>query len=374
MLGNGFMARAHTKAMIDLRVLAPELPPLIFTSICARNVEKLRAACQQHGWLAFTTDAIALATDPEIDVLVIASPNGMHCAPALAAVAAGKHVLCDKPLAPSPADAYTMATSACAARITHLVGYNFRFAPAVRLAYQLIRDGEIGEPLLYRARFLESTALSPGRRRTWRDNTEHGGGALLDLGSHVVDLARWLVGDVTHAQAVKRPDGDEAQGGPACIDDSISAVLEFASGAVGTVEASRVAGRTSSLLAVEVDGTLGSLRFRSDRLNFLEHADTSQSVRILAATAPSAPYMDLWWPLPGHPIGWGDTFAHQARHLFEAVTNGISVSPIGADFMDGYRCAAVVAAISTAATTHERTAVATQPIAGLPLSHLQMLR
>jgi predicted dehydrogenase len=241
-----------------------------------------------------------------------------------------------------------------------MCGFNLRFLPAVALARQLLEACELGEPTHFRARFLASSALSDDQRRTWRfDRAQAGSGAVGDLGSHIVDLARFLVGEPAAVTATARTFVPERDEQVVDVDDAFAATVEFESGALGTLEASRAAGRRSNVCAFEVDGTQGSLSFDVERLNELELTTRGKETRRLDVTGPGRPFMELWWPAPGHAIGWGDSFTHELRHLLAAVAARTTVRPLGADFEDGYRCALVCDAILEAAAAGTRVAVST---------------
>ena len=240
-----------------------------------------------------------------------------------------------------------------------MCGFNLRFLPAVRLARELLEAGELGDPTHFRARFLASSALSEEQRRTWRfEAAAAGSGAVADLGSHLVDLARYLVGEPLAACASTTTRVPTRDGEPVDVDDAFAAVVEFDGGAIGTLEASRVAGRRSNECSFQVDGTRGSLSFDIARLNELELVtERKRSVRI-DVTDSAHPFMGLWWPAPGHAIGWGDSFVHELRHFLAAVAAGRSVRPHGADFEDGYRCALVCDAVLVSAREQMRQEVA----------------
>jgi predicted dehydrogenase len=363
MLGNGFMAKAHTKGLIDAGILRRRSPGVALISISGLNERALAEACEQYGWAEWTTDWREQVADARVGLLHNTGPNALHVEPTIAALRAGKHVLCEKPLAVNADDAFAMWQEAARAGVVHMCGFNFRFAPAARLAYELVQGGEIGDVIHFRAQFLESYGLDE-RGISWRDSAaEAGSGAVADLGSHILDLARWIAGEPVAVQASTRTivpaDGRER----AEVDDAFGALLEFASGAGGVLEASRVAGGFGSRCAFEVDGTRGSLRFTSERLNDLEHAGRDRVRRTIRATGRDHPFMELWWPNPGHAIGWGDTFTHEVDHLLAAISGERELAPHGADFEDGYRCAEICDALLRSAATHAREPLAFRSLA-----------
>ena len=359
MLGHGFMGQAHSRALAALNTLeaSPAAVPRL-VSICGRDTESLERARRRWGWEDLASDWRDQVKDDRIEVLDNVAPNALHSEPTLAALAARKHVLCEKPLAKTATEAQRMWQEADRAGVVHMCGFNLRFLPAVRLARELIERGELGELTHFRARFLASSALSAEQLRTWRfDSAGAGSGAVGDLGSHLVDLARYLVGEPAAVSATTRIFVPTRDGQAVDVDDAFAAVVEFEGGAVGTLEASRAAGRRSNECAFEVDGTRGSLGFHVERLNALDLIDRRKRRTRVDVTAPGDPFMELWWPAPGHAIGWGDTFVHELRHFLAAVADGGSVRPHGADFEDGYRCAVVCDAILDAAAGGRRIEV-----------------
>jgi predicted dehydrogenase len=359
MLGYGFMGRAHSRALAALRVLEddPKATPRL-VSICGRHRTSLERARRRWGWESAEAEWRRQAIDNRVELFDNAGPNSLHLEPTLAAIAAGKHVLCEKPLGRTADEARALRDAAHQAGIVHMCGFNLRFLPAIRLARDLVDAGVVGEPTHFRARFLASSALSPDQRRTWRfDLAGAGSGAVADLGSHMVDLARYLTGEPVAVSAVARTFVPTRDGRPVDVDDAFAAVAEFENGAVGTLEASRAAGRRAGECAFDLDGTRGSLSFDAERLNALDVIEARKERRRIDVTAPEHPFMELWWPAPGHPIGWGDSFVHELRHLLAAVAGSGAVAPHGADFEDGYRVALVCDAILEAATTRRRVEV-----------------
>jgi predicted dehydrogenase len=363
MLGYGFMGRAHSLALRALAALEQRpaaVPRLV--SICGRDPDALERAGAQYGWDEAVTDWRDQVADPRVAVFDNAGPNALHLEPTLAAIENGKHVFCEKPLGRTAAEAHRLWVAADRAGAVHMCGFNLRFLPAVRLARELLESGQLGEPTHVRARFLASSALRADQRRTWRfRRSSAGSGAVADLGSHLVDLARYLTGEIAAVSAATRTFVGERDGAPVDVDDAFAAVIELEGGGIGTLEASRAAGRRSGACSVEVDATRGSISFDAGRLNELEVVTRRKETRRIEVTDPGHPFMELWWPAPGHAIGWGDSFTHELRHLTAAVAGATTVRPLGADFEDGYRCAEVCDAILRAAETGAREAVAYRP-------------
>jgi predicted dehydrogenase len=357
MLGHGFMGAAHSRALHALSVLRPAARPRL-VSIGGRDLGPVEVARATYGWQEAVTDWHEQVADPRVDVFDNTAPNHLHLEPTLAAIRNAKHVLCEKPLARTAAEARRLWLEAERVGVVHMCGFNLRFVPAVRLARELLVGGRLGEPTHFRARFLASSALRADQRHTWRfRRATAGSGALADLGSHLVDLARFLAGEPAAVSAAVRTFVRDRDGERVDVDDAFAAVVEFEGGAVGTLEASRAAGRRSNTCTFEVDATRGSLGFDADRLNELEVITERKAPRRIDVTDPAHPFMELWWPAPGHAIGWGDSFTHELLHLIAAVSGAGEVRPDGADFEDGYRCAEVCDAIARSADSGVRQAV-----------------
>jgi predicted dehydrogenase len=362
MLGHGFMGKAHSRALNVLATIEKRpaaVPRLV--SICGRDESALERSRGSWGWETAVSDWREQVSDDRVAVFDNVAANALHLEPSIAALRAGKHVLCEKPLARNAADAGRLWKEARRAGVVHLCGFNLRFLPAVRLARAVVESGQLGEPTHFRARFLACSALRADQLRTWRfDRSAAGSGAVADLGSHIVDLARYLAGEPVAVTAVTRTVVPTRDGQAVDVDDAFAAVVELADGAIGTLEASRVAGRRSNELALKVDGTRGSLGFDVERLNELEVITVRKESRRIDVTGPDHPFMELWWPAPGHAIGWGDSFVHELRHFLAAAASGTPVRPHGADFEDGYRCALACDAILEAARTGTRVEVAAE--------------
>jgi predicted dehydrogenase len=337
LLGYAFMGEAHSRALLALQHLDVPLRPEL-VSIAGRNREAVERARERLGWGEAAADWHAQVVDERIGLFDNAAPNAVHAEPTIAAARAGKHVVCEKPLGLTAAESHEMWQEAERAGVRHLCGFNYRFVPAVRLARELLEAGELGEVAGFRARYLQSWGWDADPA-LWRfAPSEAGTGAIGDLGTHVIDLARYLVGEVASVSARVRTvvPGRE-------VDDQFVATVEFENGAIGTLEASRLARGRLNSNAFEVNGAKGSLAFDAERLNELQVADATSFRRVLVTEAEH-PYLRHWWP-PGHTIGWGDTFVHELGHMLGAIAGEHEVAPHAATFEDGYRCLEVVEAI-----------------------------
>ncbi|MBT3154212.1 Gfo/Idh/MocA family oxidoreductase [Streptomyces sp. CHD11] len=371
MVGYAFMGAAHSQGwrtaghVFDLP-LRPEL-----AVICGRDAKAVRAAADRHGWAETETDWHALVERDDIDLVDICTPGDSHAEIALAALAAGKHVLCEKPLANTVAEAEAMARAAQEAQARGrlaMVGFNYRRVPATALARRMVAEGRIGTLRHVRVAYLQDWLVDPAFPLTWRLRREQAGsGSLGDLGAHIVDLAQYLAGErlagvsaLTETFVRERPLPSAPSSGLAAVsaagtgqvtvDDAALFTGRFASGALAAFEATRYATGRKNALRIELNGERGSLAFDLERLNELEFHDgtgpgTHAGFRRILVTEPDHPYLEAWWP-PGHGLGYEHTFVHQARDLVHAVAEGRAPEP---SFADGLQVQRVLAAVEESA-------------------------
>jgi len=349
LLGYAFMGEAHSRALLALQHLDVPLRPEL-VSISGRDRAKVETARARWGWSEAVTDWREQVADERIALFDNGGPNAVHAEPTIAAAKAGKHVLCEKPLALDAAEAQRMWAEAESAGVVHMTGFNYRFVPAVRLAREILESGQLGDVVHFRARYLQSWGWEADES-VWRfDRAQAGTGAIGDLGAHIIDIARYLVGEIDAVSAVVTTFVPGRR-----VDDHFAATVEFENGVVGTLEASRLARGRINQNTFELNGSKGSLSFDVERLNELQIADTRSFRRVLV-TEPEHPYMRFWWP-PGHIVGWGDTFTHELAHVLEAIAGEHGVAPHGATFEDGYCCAEVCDAIVRSADSGRRESV-----------------
>jgi predicted dehydrogenase len=367
MLGYAFMGKAHANAYRQLAYVTwppPLVPELI--AVAGRNEQPVVEAARRYGFAEHVTDWRDLIADERIGLLDNGGPNSLHAAPTIAAAEAGKHVLCEKPLGRNAAESREIFERVNATGVVHMCAFNYRFVPAIRLAREILEAGELGEIHHVRARYLQSWAAAedPG---VWRFDAEQAGsGALGDLGTHIIDLVRYLVGEPLAVSALTRTFRDAPGLGEGGVDDAFAAAVEIEGGVVGTLEATRFATGRINALQLEINGSRGAIAFDMERMNELDVARPSSFQRILV-TEPEHPFMEFWWP-PGHIIGWGATFVHEIHHLLRAVAGEGEVAPHGATFEDGWRADEVCAAIARSAASGRREAVAgAQSETGRPL-------
>ena len=365
MLGYAFMGKAHSNAykkipyMMYPPVAVPEL-----VAICGRDEKQVAEAQRRYGYKRSYTSWRQMLEDDEVQLFDNGGPNDTHAEPSIEAARAGKHVFCEKPLARTAAEARTMLEAVKKAGVKHQAAFNYRFVPAIRQAYDLIRSGKLGRIYHYRATYLQEWIMPHyGTPLIWRLRKESAGsGALGDLGAHIIDLGRFLVGEIRSVSALTRTFIEErarldGKGtGKVDVDDAFVAVAEFEGGAIGTLEATRYAGGRKNYNCFEINGEKGTLRFDLERLNELEvfwigeEPKETQGFHRVSVTEGYHPFIANWWP-HGHIIGWEHAMVHEVNHLLDCIVNDKDVAPLGATFEDGYRCAVVCDAILESART-----------------------
>ena len=335
MLGYAFMGKAHAHAYRALSYMTwpPPLRPLL-VSVAGRSEDAVAEAALRYGFERWTTDWHDLVADPAVQLFDNAGPNSFHAEPTIAAAEAGKHVVCEKPLGRTADESFEMYRRVAATGVKHMCAFNYRFVPAVRLAREMIEAGELGEIYHFRASYLQDWILDPAFAKVWRlDRSVAGSGALGDLGAHIIDLGRFLVGEVESISGVLRTFIDDRPGGRVDVDDAFEAIAEFDGGAVGTFEASRFATGRKNSMRWEINGSKGSLAFDLERLNELQvspgpDATTAEAgLRTILVSEGDHPFWQHWWP-PGHVIGWEHTFVHELHHFLDAIVSDGERRPV----------------------------------------------
>src|SRR5450755_1384304 len=239
MLGYAFMGKAHSNAYrtIDYITWPPPLRPVL-VALAGRDERAVTEAARRYGFARAVSDWRALIADERITLFDNSGPNNLHAEPTIAAAEAGKHVLCEKPLGRSADESFEIWRRTAATGVRHMCAFNYRFVPAVRLARQMIEAGELGEIRHFRARYLQDWIADPEFEMVWRlDKSIAGSGALGDLGAHVIDLARFLVGEISAISGLTRTFISDRPGGHVDVDDAFESVVDFEGGAMGTIEA-----------------------------------------------------------------------------------------------------------------------------------------
>jgi predicted dehydrogenase len=365
MLGYAFMGKAHSNAYKTIPYMMyppPAIPKLV--SVSGRNEAGVAEAARRYGYQKYTTDWREQVNDPNIQLFDNGGPNDQHAEPCIAAAEAGKHILCEKPLASTAEESKLMLDAVEKAGVKHMVAFNYRFVPAIRQVRNLIDSGALGQIYHWRAVYLQEWIMPHyGTPKIWRlDKKVAGSGAIGDLGAHIIDLAHYLVGDVKSLSAYTKtfieerdlPDGIGT--GKVDVDDAFVAALEFQNGAVGTLEATRFAGGRKNYNCFEINAEKGSIRFNLERMNELEvfwvgeEPKETQGFHNVLITEGHHPWWENWWP-HGHIIGWEHTFVHEITHLLDSIVNNREVGPHGATFEDGYKTAVICDAIIASAET-----------------------
>ena len=370
MLGYAFMGKAHTNAYKKIPYMIyppPAVPKLV--AIAGRDEAAVKEAALRYGYEGYYTDWRKMLADPRVQLFDNAGPNNLHAEPCIAAAEAGKHILCEKPMARSREEAQAMLNAVKKTGVKHMVSFNYRFVPAIRQAYELIKSGDLGDIYHFRAVYLQEWIADPKFPLVWRlDKKTAGSGALGDLGAHIIDLGRFLVGEPASVMALtktfikQRPLPGGIGSGIVEVDDAFEAIIEFENGAIGTLEASRFCPGRKNYETFEINGSKGSIRFNLERLNELEvfwkdaPVKETQGFTDVLVTEAYHPFWSNWWP-HGHIIGWEHTFVHEIAHLLDAIVNNKEVAPYGATFEDGYRNAVICDAIVQSSLEGRRIAI-----------------
>jgi predicted dehydrogenase len=372
MIGYGFMGAAHSYAWRAASMAFDLGAVPVLTVLCGRDGAALEHKAGRFGFAETATDWRAVVERDDIDVIDVCSPGDTHMAITVAALQSGKHVLVEKPLANSVAEAETMAEAAGSARLSgqrSMVGFNYRRVPALKLARDLVADGRIGELRHVRGAYLQDWLVDPAVPLAWRMRRElAGSGAIGDIGAHVIDLAQFLTGERLSALSARTrtfvterplptgtPGALGGTGGPATgevtVDDAF--VLHGEVGpALATFEATRMATGRRNSLRLELNGTAGSLAFDFEAMNELSFYDATgprrtNGFRRIIATEPEHPYMSAWWP-PGHGLGYDHTFTNEIADFVRAIVEGTDPEP---SLLEGLQVQRVLAALESSATS-----------------------
>lgn len=378
MVGYSFMGAVHSHAWRSVhRIFDIPLEPAM-VAICGRDADAATRAQERFGWQSVETDWRSLIARPDIDIIDICTPGSSHAEIAIAALAAGKHVFCEKPLAVTADEAERMAAAAAkasSAGVLSMVGFNYRRVPALSSAQRLIADGRLGVIREVRAAYLQDWIADPDFPLVWRlQKDEAGSGALGDIGSHIIDAAQFLLGSPIAGVSgllttfiTERPlgrmtedlqarnSGVQHHMGPVTVDDAALFTARFANGAIGSFEASRFAVGRKNAMGIEVYGSRGSIVFDFESMNELRFHDhtldaTEAGFRRIMVTEPGHPYLEGWWP-PGHVLGYEHTFTNEMRDFLECLASGTPPVPSFADGMQVQRVLDAVEASSASKST-----------------------
>jgi predicted dehydrogenase len=353
LVGSGFMGRSHALALAIASVaFDPPLRPRL-ELLADRDGETAARAARAFGFARSTGDWRELVADPAVDLVSITTPNVLHHPIAMAAIAAGKAVWCEKPLAPTVAEALAMTEAAERAGVPTFVGFNYLKNPLVRTARELVRSGELGEITRFRGIHAEDYMSDPAVPWSWRLDPANGGGAIADLGSHIVAMARFLVGPVAEVAGdvtTLVPERPVAPGSSEKrrveVDDEARALVRFENGAVGTLEANWAATGRKMHLAFEITGTRGAIVLNMERMNemrlFLRGGRPGTEGFVEIPAGPAHPDYAAFCPAPQHQLGFNEIKAIEAAHILRALAGGERFEP---DFREAAEVQRTIAAI-----------------------------
>lgn len=357
LLGYQFMGRAHSNAWRQVGHFFDVPVEPVMKVVCGRNEAAVSDAARTLGWEEYSTDWRKVIERDDIDIVDICTPGEAHAEQAIAAAEAGKVVFCEKPLGNTLDEAVEMLAAVERNKVIHMICHNYRRVPAVSLAKQMIEDGKIGRIYHYRGTYLQDWIVDPMFPRVWRlEKSKTGSGALGDIASHSIDLARYLVGEITEVSGMlktfvtERPLPGTSEMAPVDVDDAALSLLRFESGAIGSVEGSRMAPGRKNYNRFEINGSRGSIVFDLERMNELEvyiDEGPNSGFKDIYVTDPAHPYFAAWWPA-GHIIGYEHTFIHTVYELLKAIDEGRIPSP---NFADGLRNQRVLDAIERSAAS-----------------------
>ncbi|MBY0375837.1 MAG: Gfo/Idh/MocA family oxidoreductase [Bryobacteraceae bacterium] len=373
MIGYGFMGRAHSNAYKRLNDFFPVEHKIVLKAACARNEEKVKAFAAQWGYERVETDWRKVVNAPDIDLIDICTPNDTHAEIAIAAAAAGKMILCEKPLARTVAESQPMVDAVTKAGVPNMVWFNYRRVPAITLAKQLIDEGRIGKPYHFRANFLQDWTISPdvpqGGAALWRlDVNAAGSGVTGDLLAHNIDCAMWLNGPITRVTArtetfvKERMHSLTGKVEPVGIDDACLFLCEFANGSLGLFESTRYARGHKALKTFELNGADGSLAFNLEEmeyLDFFEYANDShlRGWRRIHVTNGEHPYMNRYW-VPGLVIGYEHSFLNALADFVMGLESGQPAQP---DFQNALQTQKVCEAVLESGRTGQWVSTGVTP-------------
>jgi predicted dehydrogenase len=352
MLGGGFIGQMHSLAFRNAGFARAE--PAVAADLVAladRDQKLASEVADRYEWAATTSDWRDLLNQ-DLGLFINAGPNDLHREASVAAAEAGIPVFCEKPLASTADEAYELWKSVERHGVMHRCAFLHRFIPALQLARQMVQAGELGDVRHFRSTFLLNM-LGPGGEVSWRfDRDRAGAGALGDLGSHHIDVARFVVGEVVQVAALTKTWTSDPLGKIRHVnDDAFAAIAHLDNGATAVFEASRTAAAHNLSGRIEVDGTRRSISWNMERLNELVIREPGHGPRVQPVTRPGHPLEGFW--LPGgiqgsHPLGWNECFAHQAHDVLGLASGKLDES-VAATFEDGYRVAEIVDTIEAAA-------------------------
>ena len=376
LVGSSFMGRTHSQAWRNVAAFFDLPTRPVMVALAGRDPQRTAAAAAAMGWAEAHTDWRVLLDRDDIDIIDICTPGDSHAEIAVAALEAGKHVICEKPLANTVEEAQTMAAAAAKAAVAgirSMVAFNYRRVPAVALARQFVAAGKLGKVRHVRAQYLQDWIVDPDFPLVWRLQKEKAGsGALGDIGAHIIDTTQYVLGDsligvsgLTETFVKQRPlaavshglaaDAGTSALGAVTVDDAALFLGRFAGGAVASFEATRFAAGRKNALRFEINGSDGSLSFDFEAMNELWWHDHTVppgegGFRKILVTEAEHPYAGAWWP-PGHGLGYEHAFTHEIRDFLTAIAEDADPTP---SFADGLAVQHVLDAVERSARSDSR--------------------
>ncbi|GAA3474223.1 Gfo/Idh/MocA family protein [Nonomuraea roseola] len=364
LVGYAFMGRVHSQAWRNVAAFFDLPVTPVMAALSGRSLSAATDAAARMGWAAVETDWKELVNRDDVQIVDICTPGDSHAEIAIAALQAGKHVICEKPLANTVAEAEAMVAAAAASQGRSMVAFNYRRVPAVALAQRMVAAGELGQIRHVRAQYLQDWIVDPEFPLVWRlQKDKAGSGALGDIGAHIIDTAQFVTGQtivgvsaLTETFVKERPLASASSGlggsrtsekGTVTVDDAALFIGRMSAGALASFEATRFATGRKNALRLEINGSLGSLAFDFEAMNELWVSSGDSGFRRVLVTEPDHPYVGAWWP-PGHGLGYEHTFTHEIKDFLEAVGTGSDPSP---SFADGLRVQRVLAAVEESAAS-----------------------
>ncbi|MEU4543728.1 Gfo/Idh/MocA family protein [Nonomuraea dietziae] len=364
LVGYAFMGRVHSQAWRNVAAFFDLPVTPVMAALSGRSRSAATDAAARMGWAAVETDWKELVNRDDVQIVDICTPGDSHAEIAIAALQAGKHVICEKPLANTVAEAEAMVAAAAASQGRSMVAFNYRRVPAIALAQRMVAAGELGQIRHVRAQYLQDWIVDPDFPLVWRlQKDKAGSGALGDIGAHIIDTAQFVTGQtivgvsaLTETFVKERPLASASSGlggsrtsekGTVTVDDAALFIGRMSEGALASFEATRFATGRKNALRLEINGSLGSLAFDFEAMNELWVSSGDSGFRRVLVTEPDHPYVGAWWP-PGHGLGYEHTFTHEIKDFLEAVGTGSDPSP---SFADGLRVQRVLAAVEESAAS-----------------------
>jgi len=372
LIGAQFMGKAHSNAWRKVGMFFDLPVEPVMKVLCGKFREEL-AVAERYGWQETSLDWEQVVNSPDIDIVDICTPNFLHPPIALAAARAGKHVMCEKPLANTVKEAEEMLKAVKKAGVKHMCGFSYRFAPAVATIKKMVAGGELGHIFHIRAAYQQDWIVDPNFPMVWRLKKKHtGSGALGDIGAHIVDLCQYLVGDVSEVcgtmetfikkrfvsesdTGISGKSGEKRTGkmDDVDVDDAVVFIAHIkGANTLATFEATRFATGRRNHNSIEIYGSEGSVLWNQEDMNFFQYFNRNdpghvQGFRRVHATDPGHPYMKAWWPA-GHIIGYEHLFVHE---VYDFLNNLGKKSAPYSTFDDAVKCQRVLAAVEKAAAT-----------------------